>query len=161
MTGIPWPHTLDVLLVMNIVGDPAGQGSIRTFANGGMAYPKNTKNHRNRVIERLEQEWAGRPPITGPVAVRVTFTFRRPDTHYKAPTKSGRPARTELREDAPDWHTTKLRGDLDKCQRLLGDALEIARVLDHDSLIVRWIAEKPYGPIGVTHFELYRPTKDL
>jgi Holliday junction resolvase RusA-like endonuclease len=154
---LPWPHTLDPLLAMTIGGDPAGQGSIRTFANGGMTYPKNTVNHRNRVIERLETEWAGRPPILGPVAVRVVFTFRRPDTHYKAATKTGRPARTELKDDAPDWHTTKLRGDLDKCQRLLGDALEISRVIDHDSLIVQWQAEKPFGETAFTTFELYRP----
>lgn len=153
---MPWPHTLDPLLVMTIVGDPSGQGSIRTFANGGMAYPKATVNHRNRVIDRLEQEWAGRPPITGPVVVRVTFTHPRPGTHYLGKTKT-RAAFTELRPDAPAWHTTKNRGDLDKECRLIGDALEISRVLDHDSLIVQWIADKPYGATGSTTFELYRP----
>jgi len=158
---LPWPHTLDQLLGMSIAGDPAGQGSIRTFRNGGMAYPENTVSHRNRVIERLEQEWAGLPPITGPVAVRAVFMFRRPDSHYLPRTKGGRPARTVLRDDAPVWHTTKLRGDLDKCQRLLGDALEISRVIDHDSLIVRWVVEKPYGAIGSTQFALYRPERSI
>lgn len=154
---LPWPPSLDQLLAITIGGDPTGQGSIRTFRNGGMTYPKNTVNHRNRVIERLEQDWAGRPPITGPVAVRAVFTFRRPDSHYRPPTKTGREYRAELKDDAPLWHTTKLRGDLDKCQRLIGDALEISRVIDHDSLIVRWTVEKPYGPTGITHIELYRP----
>jgi Holliday junction resolvase RusA-like endonuclease len=149
-----WPQSLDTLLALTIVGDPAGQGSFRTFANGGMAYPKATVSHRNRVIERLEGQWAGREPILVPVVVRATFTFRRPDSHYYGKTRT-RAARTELRPDAPAWHTTKLRGDLDKCQRLLGDALEIARVLDHDSLIVRWVADKPFGPDGLTRFELF------
>ena len=154
----PYPPTLTPLLDITIGGDPASQGSIRTFRNGGMAYPKTTVNHRNRVIDTLETRWAGNSPIVGPVAVRAVFTMPRPDSHYLPQTRR-RAARAELRPDAPAWHTTKNRGDADKLARLIGDALEIARVLDHDSLIVRWVIEKPYGPTGSTHLMLYRPRR--
>lgn len=156
MTGsLPFPATLTPLLDIEIPGDPASQGSMTTFANGGKAYPKNTVNHRNWVIDQLTQEWAGRPPITGPVAVRAVFTFRRPDSHYRPKTLHRR-ARSVLRDDAPEWHAVKNRGDTDKLARLIGDALEISRVLDHDSLIVRWLAEKPYGETGMTSLQIYR-----
>lgn len=157
MTGtLPYPATLTPLLAIEIPGDPTGQGSLRTFANGGVTYPKTTVNHRNWVIDQLTKEWAGRPPITGPVAVRAVFTFRRPDSHYW-PKALHRRARTVLRDDAPEWHAVRNRGDTDKLARLIGDALEISRVLEHDSLIVRWLAEKPYGETGMTSLQIYRP----
>ena len=153
-----WPASLDPLLTIDIAGDPASQGSLRTFRNGGMAYPESTVNHRNYVIDRLAEAWAGRSPIDGPVAVRAVFTFGRPTSHY-LPKTLHRRARAVLRPDAPEWHAVKNRGDTDKLARLVGDALEISRVLDHDSLIVRWLAEKPYGETGSTHLEIYRPGK--
>ncbi len=157
MTGdtFPFPPSLDPLLDITIPGDPAGQGSMTVFRNGGMAYPKNTRNHRDRVIYDLEQLWAGRPPIVGPVQVDAVFTMRRPDSHYYGKTLRRR-GRTVLREDAPAWHTTKNRGDVDKLARLIGDALEISRALDHDSLIVRWVIEKPYGAEGSTRLRVIR-----
>lgn len=150
-----WPESLDPLLELVIPGDPITQGSMRTFGNGGIAYPKSTANHRDRVIYELEQHWAGRPPIDGPVQVTATFVMRRPNSHYMAKTIHRR-ARTVLRDDAPVWHTTKGRGDADKLARLLGDALEISRALDHDSLICRWLIEKPYGDEGSTHLRVIR-----
>jgi Holliday junction resolvase RusA-like endonuclease len=152
---LPFPATLDPLLEITIAGDPAGQGSMTVFPSGGMAYPKATRNHRDRVIYDLEQLWAGRAPITGPVQVDATFTMRRPDSHYKNETLHRR-GRTVLREDAPAWHTVKNRGDVDKLARLIGDALEISRALDHDSLIVRWLIEKPYGAEGSTRLRVIR-----
>jgi Holliday junction resolvase RusA-like endonuclease len=151
-----WPSSLDPLLVLSITGDPSGQGSIRTFRNGGMAYPRATVDHRNRVISELETAWHGRDPISGAVAVAVVFHYRRPDSHYW-PKNRTRTARTVLRDDAPTWPTTKNRADTDKAQRLIGDALEIARVIEHDALIVQWRAEKRYAPYGFTALVLTRP----
>lgn len=152
----PPPPEPSLLLQLTIPGDPITQGSLRTFRNGGMAYPKSTVNHRGEVIRHLEEAWAGRPPLTGPVLVAAVFTFRRPDSHY-LPKTLHRGHRRVLRDDAPAWHAVKDRGDLDKLCRLLGDALEISRVIDHDSLIVRWMAEKPYGETGMTSLQIHRP----
>ncbi len=152
---IPFPASLAPLIDLTIPGDPAGQGSMTTLANGGKFYPKNTRNHRERVIYELEQLWAGRPAIVGPVQVDAVFTMRRPDSHYLGKTIHRR-GRTVLRDDAPVWHTTKNRGDADKLARLIGDALEISRALDHDSLIVRWLIEKPYGAEGSTRLRVIR-----
>ena len=66
---------------------------------------------------------------------------------------------TVLRDTAPLWHTTKGRGDADKLARLIGDALEISRVIDHDSLIAMWRIEKRYALTGSgpsTHLMLYQ-----
>ena len=153
---LSWPASLDPLLLLTITGDPSGQGSIRTFRNGGMAYPRATVDHRNRVIAELETAWHGRQPITAPVGVAVVFRYRRPDSHYWPRSRTRLP-RTLLRDDAPRWPTAKNRADTDKAQRLIGDALEIARVLDHDALIVQWRAEKLYAVTGSTSLELFWP----
>jgi Holliday junction resolvase RusA-like endonuclease len=156
---LPWPPTLSPLLELIIIGDPITQGSLRTFRNGGIAYPKTTVNHRNRVVDVLTEHWAGKPPLTGPLAVRADFRFHRPEAHYLPRTKT-RPARTILRDTAPKWHTTKGRGDADKLARLVGDALEIARVISHDSLISAWRIEKAYttdvSPVPSTVLSVYQ-----
>ena len=54
--------------------------------------------------------------LIGPIELRVTFFFKRPESHYG----SGRNA-DKLKPSAPDYHAQS--PDLDKLVRCLGDAL--------------------------------------
>lgn len=149
------PTVTKPVLSLEIPGTPAGQGSMHLtkVASGKEVarYPVNTINHRNLAIELLRAAWHGRPPMLVPVAVACRFIFPRPATHF-LPVNKSRPA-PELRDDAPAWHSGAR--DVDKMQRLIGDALTIAGVVKDDGQIVLWRAEKPYGPAGLTIVQIH------
>lgn len=130
-------------LTVLIPGKPRGQGSMtlardprtgREFAR----YGTDTITHRNLVVEMLHRRWAGRPPLTSPIEVRVLAELQRPKSHFGTGRNAGR-----LKDNAPQWATTYPDGD--KVARLVGDALTIAGVIDDDALIARWHVEKRYA----------------
>lgn len=108
-----------------VEGQPVPQGSTRSFARNGRQVTTNDPTGR---IERWRGDirTAVRPalptawePLTGPVALGVTFFFARPASHY-LPANRSRPERV-LRPDAPVWVTGQ--PDVDKCYRAVLDAL--------------------------------------
>lgn len=129
-------------LTITIPGKPRGQGSITLWrANDGTERAKHapdTINHRNLAIGLLRQAHQGKPPHTGPIAVRICAELPRPKNHYRTGRNAG-----ILKETAPLWATTY--PDLDKIARLIGDALTIAGIILDDSQIVIWRAEKRYA----------------
>ena len=89
------------------------------------------------VIAELAKSGAGRQPLTGPVAIKAHFIFRRPKSRFG----SGA-ARTNSGGSAPSAHTNT--PDTDKLLRLLGDALTIAGVIGDDSQISPIRGEKSW-----------------
>lgn len=129
-------------LEAKILGRPRPQGSLRVITSASTrrpvaVYSDSTTQHRNMVIAELAKEWAGRQPLTGPVAVKAHFIFRRPKSHFG----SGGNA-DKLKGSAPSAHTNT--PDTDKLLRLLGDALTIAGVIGDDSQISPIRGEKSW-----------------
>lgn len=105
----------------------------------------------------FHRDWGYLDPLVIPLRLRVRFLFRRPDSHYRPPARTkGRGLRQELAPDAPRWHTTY--PDVDKCLRLVMDALTQARVIDDDSLVAVVSASKRWADDGDprTDMELLR-----
>ena len=144
------------VLTATVPGKPRPQGSMqlsrdprtgREFAKYGLE----TVNHRNLVIDVLRQGWGGRPPLTGPVAVRCTFRFTRPKSHYGTGRNAG-----VLKPTAPLYMTSAPDGD--KLLRLVNDALTIAGVLDDDARVALQRAEKVYADSPGSLIEVFRLT---
>jgi Holliday junction resolvase RusA-like endonuclease len=153
---LPFPMSLDPLLLVDIPGDPVGQGSLTTYPSGGIAYPKRTVQHRNSTVELLRTAWRGRPPLDQAVQVTIRFTLTRPAGHY-LPANSRRP-RPVLRDAAPSW-CTKFP-DVDKGARLILDALKIAGVYKDDKLCADLRASKCWGATGSTRVTMNPLPKD-
>lgn len=121
-----------------IAGKPETQGSMKGFVINGRAVltstNKNLKTWRAAIAAECPRLEGG--PFDGAVMVMVDFCFERPKSHFK---KNG-----ELRPDAPPY-PHKMRCDLDKLQRAVGDALTGILWTD-DCRIVQWNAVKFYCP---------------
>jgi crossover junction endodeoxyribonuclease RusA len=128
-------------------GLPRPQGSMKPLVNRRTGVPFNkhsdsTIEHRNNLIMHLRRAWGARKPLAGAVTVMATFGFERPKSHYK----TGKSTSHLLRDDAPLDHIQA--PDTDKLQRLVGDALEQAGVVDDDSQISNWLATKVWVDRG-------------
>jgi Holliday junction resolvase RusA-like endonuclease len=99
------------------------------------------------MVGMLADLWEGRPPLTEPVVVRLTFTFPWLVKHYR----TGKSSRL-LRDDAPTIHDTT--PDLDKLVRLVFDALTVAGVWRDDCIGSDLRAVKRWGPTGATQIHL-------
>ncbi|MFJ4627095.1 RusA family crossover junction endodeoxyribonuclease [Streptomyces sp. NPDC088847] len=129
---LTWPEPA---LTVAVLGDPGPQGS-KTHVGGGRMIESSAKvrpwrdtvawtaiRERNRV--------RGWKPLTGEVALSLTFTLARPRSHYG----TGRNA-SQVRPAAPARPTGT--PDLDKLIRSTQDALKTARILRDDSLVVEY-----------------------
>jgi len=133
------------LVVFNVYGEPAPQGSktvARTGGGGSFVREDNpaTVPWRNAVAAEAAAAMDGREPIVGPVELEVIFVFARPKSHYRTGRHAG-----ELKPSAP--HYCPRRPDVDKLARALGDALSGIVVVD-DAQVVKLRAEKHYGSPG-------------
>lgn len=112
-------------------------------------YAAPTVAHRNLVIGALVDAWQGQEPLVGPVMVRVALDFPRPRAHYR----TGRYSQ-QLRDGAPELHTQY--PDLDKCLRLVFDALTVAGVWGDDGQACDASGHKRWGATGATLIQLFR-----
>lgn len=130
----------DRVLRFVVLGVPIAQGS-KTFvptAAGPRSKESNEaklKPWRASISDQAAKLVSS--PLKGPVAVRATFVFPRPKSHYR----TGKASHV-LRDASPYWHVSM--PDLDKLQRAIGDALA-GVVLVNDSQIARWLVRKTYG----------------
>jgi crossover junction endodeoxyribonuclease RusA len=118
--------------VINFVvkGEPAPKGSMRAFQN--RLTRKVVVKHDNPRTESWGQTvaWSarqamqGKPPLKGPVSVRLHFRLTRPPTVHRA---------------APH-----VKPDVDKLQRAVFDALT-GIVWDDDGQVTKVMAEKEYA----------------
>jgi len=117
-------------------GTPYPQGSKAAFndkrGNARMRESSgvNFAAWRNAIVDKAITERERRTvALTGPLSVDVTFRYRMPQSRPKADRVHGLA-----------WR--QVGADLDKLCRALGDALEIANLIDSDSLIAEWNARK-------------------
>lgn len=141
--------------MVEVPGKPRGQGSLQLWrADDGSErakHPPHTVAHRNLMVGVLREQWGGREPIAGAVAVRATFFMPRPLAHFGTGRNAG-----VLKDSAPVWPASRGRDDLDKFVRLVGDALVIAGVLADDGLVVVWRAAKQYADsVPLTRIEVH------
>ncbi len=147
-----------------VVGDPAPQGTLRSFERGGRVVTATSNagalsRWRADVRAAFERAAEGRAgvPLAGPVGVTVEFRLRRPRSHYWA-VNLRRPTPV-LRGDAPYWHVG--RPDVDKLLRAILDALTLlAYVGDEQVCDVharKVYAERPGAAVVVAEVD-DRPT---
>lgn len=92
---------------------------------------------RRDVTRLARAAMAGRPPISGPVGVLLTFTVPRPAGHYGTGRNAG-----AVKASAPDWPDVKPDGP--KYQRAVEDSLTDAGVWGDDAQVVAWHGFKVY-----------------
>jgi len=128
-------------VAFDVRGTPVPQGTLVRSPTGGLYHGKRPEllNWRLRIATAAEEQMAGLPPVTGPVAVELEFRFARPAAHY-LPANQSRPEPV-LRPDAPRWHTSK--PDADKVTRAALDALSSV-VFQDDSQVADLVVRKRY-----------------
>lgn len=109
---------------MNI--EPRGKGSVLVGRRGRFAKAYTAPKDREwsqRAIVQLKAKWGTRPPLQGPLAVKVV-TFKK------------RPQRLNRKKDPdqPMWCDAK--PDVDNCLKLLFDAITHAGIWEDDRLVV-------------------------
>lgn len=134
-------------------GEAVPQGSPRAFivgkgtdnaraqvvsgAKGKGSHGNPLARWRSAVSKAASDAMGDRAPITGPVALELVFTMRRPASHHVANDRS-RP----LRATAPVW--CDKRPDVGKLARACEDSLSAVVYLD-DAQVVDLHPTKPYG----------------
>ena len=136
------------MLVIEVVGDPAPQGSkraipIKSKATGAFTgkvnmveSSKKVKPWRTDVRDAVLALKAA--PIDGAVNVGITFFLKRPKAHYR----TGKFAHL-LRDDAPVYPDVK--PDIDKLARATLDALTSAGIYADDCKVVDLHTRKRYA----------------
>lgn len=122
-------------LTVTVLGEAGPQGSKRHVGGGRMIESSaKVRPWRDTVAwtaVRERNRVRGWRPLTGPVALGLTFTVVRPKSHYG----TGRNAE-RIRPSAPARPIAT--PDLDKLIRSTQDALKTARILRDDSLVVEY-----------------------
>lgn len=133
------------VIEFTVYGKPVQQGSKSAFVQNGKVRMIEQNDARKRewrhsVVCAGQDAMNGRKRITGPVELRVTFCFRRPQSHYG----SGKNAAV-LKASAPKYHVQS--PDLDKLVRNVGDSLT-GVVLNDDRQIYTTVSRREWteGP---------------
>ena len=130
--------SMNMNIELRVYGTPASQGSKRWLPNGRMIEAdKKIKPWRAAVYEAVNHDIPNHIPFDGAVAVRVTFMFERPKSHFG--TREGTPY---LKASAPRYKTST--PDVDKCLRALLDPLTEMTVWRDDAQVVIAHAIKRY-----------------
>ncbi len=125
-----------------VPGVPAPQGSKTRTKWGVREDNPATRPWRTAVAWEATAAMAGRPRLTGPLALEVVFTFPRPKNHFG----SGRNAE-QLKPSSPTLHASK--PDVDKMLRAICDSLS-GIICRDDAQIAAVQGWKVYGSPGAT-----------
>lgn len=129
-------------LIVRALGKPAPQGSKKFLGDGRMVESSpDLWPWRNAVTLAAAQKMEGQPPFEGPVAVVVTFRFKRPQSHFGTGKNAG-----QLRASAPRFHSGT--PDIDKIQRSTFDGLTDAGVWGDDAQVASVSADKEFADHG-------------
>ena len=132
-------------IVVVAYGTPAMQGSKKHVGRGIMVEAsRRTRPWRETVKQAALDAMHLHDRHDGPVQIRATFAFDRPQHHYR----TGRHAHL-LRDTAPAWPANRGSGDLDKMLRACFDSLVDGGVMRDDAQVVRTTASKVWA--GGTH----------
>lgn len=125
-----------------VSGHPKGQPRARATRRGNHAgvYDPGTADAWKSCVR---SDWKAQPqePWTGPIYVRLTFFFPRPNGHFR----TGKNA-SILRDNAPNWHAAK--PDADNAAKAVLDALTNAGAWADDAQVARLVVEKRWGLPG-------------
>lgn len=142
------------MIRFQVQGDPKGQPRPRAFARRmgdkfvARVFEAGTAEGWKSLIASEARVYAPEQPISGPVSVRLIFSFRRPQSHFRTGKNAG-----ELRPDAPYYHTSK--PDNDNLEKAVFDALtQIGLFWDDDKQIVHNETVKIYGKAGGVVIEI-------
>lgn len=125
----------------HVGGTPAPQGS-KSVSRTGHLYETSRRvgPWRAAVAAAATVALRGREPLSGPVAVEITFYLLRPRSHYVGGRRPG-----DVRATAPAHMA--YRPDLDKLARSTLDALTVARAFVDDSQVVSLTASKRWSAV--------------
>jgi len=137
----------NVTLRIFVPGVPVPKGSKKAFACGKRAFTveqneKTQKPWASLITLLAQQEKPAMLEKSVAVCVSLVFYMPRPRCHYRTGKRAD-----ELREDAPQWHTTGGK-DVDKLTRCVLDALTSVAYVD-DTQVCDLHAKKLYGNAGV------------
>jgi Holliday junction resolvase RusA-like endonuclease len=123
-----------------VLGPPAPAGSKQAFVRGGKAIvtdaSKRSRPWKSRVSAAAQDAMNGAEPFDGPVLLRLTFTVKRPLSHFKS---TGELGAAGIRKP---WPTS--RPDALKLARAVEDALT-GIVYRDDAQIVLEAVSKHYA----------------
>lgn len=124
---------------ITVLGEPKAQGRHRARNAGKFIQMYDDLKSRNakRSLLSIIQDRAPRIPLDCPLQLDLEFHMPRPKNHYRTGKNAGL-----LREDAPDWHTSK--PDKDNLRKLVMDAMNRVFWRD-DSLICAGTTIKVYS----------------
>lgn len=135
---------LDHELVISIPGEPTPKGSLKCVGRNGshqlIEDNRRTKDWRTTVAFWIRRKWDAAAPKGQPLGAEVTFTVKRPASHYG----TGRNALV-LKATAPAHPVSHATGDVDKLLRLILDAIQDTDVLPDDCAVVEATARKAYA----------------
>ena len=125
-----------------IKGIPAGKPRPRSARIGNhlRIYQPDDAKGWAKLVALQARRYAPDDPLTGPVAVNLTFVFPRPRAHF---TKKG------LRPDAPHYHTAK--PDRDNLDKLILDVFTRLGFWRDDAQVVRGTVLKLYTSFNYPH----------
>lgn len=137
-------------ITFEIQGMPTPQGSKKAWVNRATGraqmreqtgerlstWRQDVKASAYNFIAGITPQWR---PIDRPVRVTVEFRFLRPKAHFR----TGRNAHM-LRDNAPDFPTSRTTGDIEKLVRATHDAITSSGLWADDSLVAQLTASKSY-----------------
>jgi len=129
-----------------VAGKPQAKGSMRAFVRGKRATvtdaSANTAPWESRVALAAQRVQNGAPLMTGPVEVRLSFYWQRPQSHMSKSKAGGlKPSAEKLL-----WH--ERAPDIDKLARTILDAMN-ANVYGDDKQVCRLVCEDAWAaPLG-------------
>jgi Holliday junction resolvase RusA-like endonuclease len=125
-------------IAFTVHGLPAAQGSKRHVGHGIMVESSKALKPWREAVKYAALDAIGKAStiqLTGPLALRVTFWFPRPKSHYR----TGKNAHL-LRGDAPQY-----KSSMPDLIRATEDALTDSGLWRDDALVVRLSAVKMYS----------------
>jgi Holliday junction resolvase RusA-like endonuclease len=134
------------MIVVELAGTPLGKGRPRFMRATGHAYtPEKTRNFESNLLLAAQDVMAGRPPIEGPLYVRVEAHFPIPQSWSKKK-QAGALLGTLRPTTRPDWEN--IAKMLDAFNKIVW--IDDAQVVD--GIIIKRYSDRPRLRVEVKEF---------